>query len=139
LRGCFIVVRAASSVWLFQVVAMDLSRTVFRRIQLNMLFSLLFNVLGIPIAAGVIYPWAQTRLPPELAALAMALSSVSVVTSSLLLRRYVPPHIPIDSGPQPSGRFESVAADQQPGSFAAAAKQRASTGNHMELASLSDV
>jgi hypothetical protein len=73
------------------VVALDLSRVVFRRIQLNMLFSLGFNVLGIPIAAGALYASLHTRLPPELAALAMALSSVSVVTSSLLLRRYRAP------------------------------------------------
>jgi len=54
-----------------------------------------FNILGIPIAAGAIYPATYTRLPPELAALAMALSSVSVVTSSLLLRRYAAPVVPI--------------------------------------------
>jgi hypothetical protein len=76
------------------VVALDLSRVVFQRIKLNMLFSLGFNVLGIPIAAGALYPWLQLRLPPELAGLAMALSSVSVVTSSLLLRRYQAPQCP---------------------------------------------
>ena len=47
--------------------------------------------LGIPVAAGALYPAMRVRLPPEAAALAMALSSVSVVTSSLLLKRYVPP------------------------------------------------
>jgi uncharacterized membrane protein YgcG len=58
-----------------------------------MLFSLGFNCLGIPIAAGAIYPATQQRLPPEVAGLAMALSSVSVVVSSLLLRRYRPPTV----------------------------------------------
>jgi uncharacterized membrane protein YgcG len=58
-----------------------------------MLFSLGFNCLGIPVAAGVIYPATQQRLPPEVAGLAMALSSVSVVVSSLLLRRYRPPTV----------------------------------------------
>lgn len=76
-------------------VALDLSRHIFRRIQLNMIFSLGFNTLGIPIAAGALYPHLQTRLPPELAAAAMALSSVSVVLSSLHLRRYKPPSIPL--------------------------------------------
>jgi soluble P-type ATPase len=78
------------------VTAIDLSRRIFQRIRLNMLFSLGFNALGIPIAAGVLFPSTGSRLPPELAALAMALSSVSVVTSSLLLRRYVAPVIDID-------------------------------------------
>jgi len=76
------------------VVALDLSRVVFQRIRLNMLFSLGFNALGIPLAAGALYPWVQVRLPPSLAGLAMALSSVSVVTSSLLLRRYTAPPLP---------------------------------------------
>ena len=68
----------------------------FRRIQLNMLFSLGYNCLGIPIAAGALYPATGARLPPELAALAMALSSVSVVVSSLMLRRYRPAEIALD-------------------------------------------
>ena len=61
-----------------------------------MLFSLLFNVLAIPISAGAIYPATGSRLPPEVAALAMALSSVSVVTSSLLLNRYRPPALLVE-------------------------------------------
>ena len=73
--------------------ALHLSRTIFRRIQLNLLFSLLYNCLGIPIAAGVFYPFVQERLPPTLAGAAMALSSVSVVLSSLSLRLYRPPSL----------------------------------------------
>jgi Cu+-exporting ATPase len=73
--------------------ALDLSRTIFRRIQWNFAFSLLYNILGIPIAAGVFYPLIHTRLPPTLAALAMALSSFSVVMNSLALRLYRPPKI----------------------------------------------
>jgi len=73
--------------------ALDLSRTIFRRIQLNLLWSLLYNTLGIPIAAGAFYPIVQRRLPPTVAALAMALSSISVVLSSLSLRLYKPPVI----------------------------------------------
>jgi hypothetical protein len=46
------------------------------------------------MAAGILYPFTQMRLPPEVAGLAMAASSVSVVTSSLLLRRYRPPVMP---------------------------------------------
>lgn len=73
--------------------ALHLSRSIFRRIQVNLLCSLLYNVLGIPLAAGVFYPLVQMRLPPTVAALAMALSSVSVVLSSLSLRFYRPPTV----------------------------------------------
>lgn len=73
------------------VAALDISRVTFRRIKINLFFSLAYNAAGIPIAAGALYPLIRARLPPEVAALAMALSSVSVVLSSLALTRYVPP------------------------------------------------
>eukprot|EP01043_Picozoa_sp_COSAG02_P037186 COSAG02_NODE_2773_length_8058_cov_8.208820_4_plen_1148_part_00 len=73
------------------VVALHLSRVVFNRIRLNFVWALGFNILGIPLAAGLLYPAMQVRLPPEAAGAAMALSSVTVVSSSLLLRRYKPP------------------------------------------------
>jgi P-type Cu+ transporter len=75
------------------VTALDLSRVLFRRIQLNLVFSLIYNCLGIPVAAGVFYPIVQVKLPPTLAAVAMALSSLSVVLSSLALRLYRPPKV----------------------------------------------
>mmetsp|Transcript_1437 Transcript_1437/g.1930 ORF Transcript_1437/g.1930 Transcript_1437/m.1930 type:complete len:564 (-) Transcript_1437:28-1719(-) len=71
--------------------AIDLSRVIFGRIKLNFVFSLVYNCLGIPVAAGALYPFIHTRLPPTLAAVAMALSSLSVVGSSLALRLYQPP------------------------------------------------
>jgi len=73
------------------VAALDISRVTFQRIRINLFFSLAYNVLGVPIAAGALFPLLRVRLPPEVAALAMALSSVSVVLSSLLLMRYRPP------------------------------------------------
>ena len=73
------------------VAALDISRVTFRRIKLNLFFSLAYNALGIPVAAGALFPVIGTRLPPEVAALAMALSSVSVVLSSLHLSTYRPP------------------------------------------------
>lgn len=73
------------------VVAIDLSKRVFRRIQLNFLWAFAYNIIGIPIAAGVFYPLMHVHLPPEVAGLAMALSSVSVILSSLALRWYTPP------------------------------------------------
>jgi len=73
------------------VTALDLSRAIYRRIKLNFVWALGYNSLAIPVAAGVLYPVLFKALPPFMAALAMALSSVSVLTSSLLLNRYRPP------------------------------------------------
>lgn len=75
------------------IVAMDLAQTTYRRIRINFAWAFLYNLFGIPIAAGVFYPLLHRALPPEVAGLAMALSSVSVVLSSLLLRLYRKPTI----------------------------------------------
>ena len=69
--------------------AIDLSKETMGKIKQNMFFALFYNVIGIPIAARV-FMFAGLILKPELAGLAMALSSISVVGNSLLLRRYVP-------------------------------------------------
>ncbi|THH19785.1 hypothetical protein EW146_g1467 [Bondarzewia mesenterica] len=69
----------------------DLSRTVFRRVKFNFLWACLYNMAALPIAAGVIYPAGHARLNPVWGSLAMALSSVSVVCSSLALKLYSPP------------------------------------------------
>lgn len=82
--------------------ALDLSRIIFRRIQLNFLWSLMYNCLSIPLAAGVFYPFFHARLPPTVAALAMALSSISVVASSLALRLYRAPEILVPSSASPA-------------------------------------
>ena len=71
--------------------AIDLSRIVFARIRLNYAWALGYNVLMIPLAAGVLYPSLHVRLAPWAAGIAMALSSVSVVCSSLMLKRYRKP------------------------------------------------
>ena len=75
------------------VTALHLSRAVFNRIRLNFGWALGYNVLGIPLAAGVFFPLMHTGVPPEVAGLAMALSSTSVVLSSLMLKRYVKPDV----------------------------------------------
>jgi cation transport ATPase len=58
-----------------------------RNIRQNLVFAFAYNVIGIPIAAGVLYPAFGLLLSPILAALAMSLSSVSVIVNALRLRR----------------------------------------------------
>ncbi|KAI7843072.1 hypothetical protein COHA_003243 [Chlorella ohadii] len=70
------------------LVAIDLSKRTFRRIRLNYAWAFSYNLLAVPIAAGALYPPLHWQLPPWVAGAAMALSSVTVVCSSLLLRRY---------------------------------------------------
>jgi Cu+-exporting ATPase len=65
-----------------------LSRAIVRNIRQNLFFAFVYNALGIPIAAGALYPLTHTLLHPAVAAAAMAFSSVSVVTNALRLRRY---------------------------------------------------
>ncbi len=69
--------------------AVRLSRRTMRTIRQNLFFALVYNCLGIPLAAGLFYPWLGVMLPPMFAAAAMALSSVSVVSNSLRLKRFV--------------------------------------------------
>ena len=66
--------------------ARTLSRATMRNIRQNLLFALIYNAAGIPIAAGVLYPSLGLLLSPVIAALAMALSSVSVISNALRLR-----------------------------------------------------
>ena len=73
------------------VTALDLSRVVMRRIRLNFCWAFGYNIVGIPLAAGALYPALYIQFPPMFAGAAMTLSSVSVVCSSLLLRLYQPP------------------------------------------------
>ncbi len=67
--------------------AMALSRATMRNIRQNLFFAFAYNFLGIPLAAGVLFPWYGILLSPMVASLAMSLSSVSVIANSLRLRR----------------------------------------------------
>ncbi len=70
--------------------ARALSRATMKNIRQNLFFAFVYNALGIPIAAGVLYPVARLLLSPMIAAAAMSLSSVSVIGNALRLRRFVP-------------------------------------------------
>ncbi|MEP6571694.1 MAG: heavy metal translocating P-type ATPase, partial [Gemmatimonadota bacterium] len=70
--------------------AIRLSRRTMRVIRQNLFWAFVYNVVGIPVAAGVLYPGFGIHLTPAMAAAAMAVSSVSVVTNSLRLRGFRP-------------------------------------------------
>jgi Cu+-exporting ATPase len=75
--------------------ALDVSRTTLRRIKINFGWAFVYNVVGIPFAAGVFYPTYGLHLPPMFAGVAMTASSVCVVCSSLLLNCYRPPSVSV--------------------------------------------
>jgi len=66
--------------------AIRLSRAVMRNIRQNLFFAFVYNALGIPIAAGLLYPMFHILLSPIIAGAAMSLSSVSVIGNALRLR-----------------------------------------------------
>ncbi len=68
------------------VKAIALSRAVMRNIRQNLFFAFLYNALGIPIAAGILYPFTGLLLNPMIAGAAMAFSSVSVIGNALRLK-----------------------------------------------------
>ena len=70
--------------------ARRLSQTTMSNIRQNLFFAFIYNAAGVPIAAGLLYPFFGILLSPIIAAAAMALSSVSVVTNALRLNRVTP-------------------------------------------------
>lgn len=72
------------------VTAIKLSRATIRNIRQNLFFAFIYNIIGIPIAAGILFPISGWLLNPIIAGAAMALSSVSVVTNALRLRNFQP-------------------------------------------------
>jgi Cu+-exporting ATPase len=75
------------------VTAIALSRATIRTVKQNLFWAFIYNVIGIPLAAGALYPLTGWLLSPVIASAAMSMSSVSVVTNSLRLRRFRPPAI----------------------------------------------
>ena len=72
------------------VAALELGRATMGRIRSNLGWAFGYNIIGIPLAMGLLFPWTGWLLPPAFAAAAMSLSSVSVVSNSLLLRWWQP-------------------------------------------------
>ena len=72
------------------VAAINLSKKTYRKMLTNLFWAFIYNLIGIPIAAGILYYITGFFLPPYLAAVFMASSSVSVVTNALFLKRYEP-------------------------------------------------
>jgi Cu+-exporting ATPase len=97
------------------VTAILLSRATMRNIRQNLFFALAYNGVGIPVAAGILYPFAGIRLSPIIAAAAMALSSLSVVTNANRLRRWHPAPLPPVTGTGIEPRMETPAAPPGPG------------------------
>lgn len=96
--------------------AMDLSRAVLRNIKQNLFWAFFYNSIGIPVAAGVLYPALHLTLNPMLAAAAMSLSSVCVVSNALRLRGWKPsvfPDQPVPTAPLPeSAVFQSQGKEE---------------------------
>ncbi|MFD1546044.1 heavy metal translocating P-type ATPase [Nonomuraea guangzhouensis] len=102
------------------VTAVRLSRTTMRNIRQNLFLAFVYNVVGIPVAAGVLYPFLGIRLSPVFAAAAMALSSLSVVGNANRLRRFTPPallpapplppdqHVTVETGAESTAVTEPV-------------------------------
>ncbi|WP_228013676.1 HAD-IC family P-type ATPase, partial [Nostoc edaphicum] len=72
------------------VTAIQLSRATINNIKQNLFFAFIYNVIGIPIAAGILFPIFGWLLNPIIAGAAMALSSLSVVSNALRLRKFQP-------------------------------------------------
>lgn len=96
--GTDIAIEAASIVLLKNdlrdvLIALNLTSVAYRRIKYNFFWAFIYNVIGIPLAAGTIYMWTGVYIDTLIAAATMACSSVAVVLSSLWLNRYRPPEL----------------------------------------------
>ncbi|GGN88320.1 hypothetical protein GCM10011579_082000 [Streptomyces albiflavescens] len=109
------------------VTAIRLSRATMRNIRQNLFFALIYNAVGVPLAAGALYPLWGIRLSPIIAAAAMALSSLSVVTNASRLRRWRPQPLTDARPARVQPRVES-AADRAPAAGSTAAP--AGSGHH---------
>ena len=96
------------------VTAIGLSRATMRNIRQNLFLAVVYNALGIPIAAGILYPFFELRLSPMIAAAAMTASSLSVVLNANRLRRWEARELPPPSADSPGAAERGVAAVPAP-------------------------
>jgi Cu+-exporting ATPase len=94
------------------VTAIALSRSTMRNIRQNLFLAFIYNGVGIPIAAGLLYPFIGVQLSPMIAAAAMAASSLSVVTNASRLRRWHPHPIDASKVPNAAEPTVEVGADE---------------------------
>jgi Cu+-exporting ATPase len=104
------------------VTAIALSRATMRNIRQNLFFALAYNGVGIPVAAGVLYPAFGIRLSPIIAAAAMALSSLSVVGNANRLHRWHPAPLPPAAVVSIEPQVETAAGHATPAHLEAAGK-----------------
>src|SRR5680860_161953 len=95
------------------VTAIRLSRATMRNIRQNLFLAFVYNSVGIPVAVGALYPFFGIRLSPIIAAAAMALSSLSVVTNANRLRRFTPPRLSSHPTVRAVGPTVEVGADHE--------------------------
>ncbi len=96
------------------VVALEVAKATMRKVKQNLFWAFIYNMLGIPLAAGLLYPFISLIISPELAGLLMAVSSITVTLNTLLLKGFKP-SIRRDDRPQrgagePESRLAPVAA-----------------------------
>jgi P-type Cu+ transporter len=72
------------------VVALEVAKATMRKVKQNLFWAFVYNALGIPLGAGLLYSFMALIVSPELASAFMAISSVSVTLNTLLLKRFVP-------------------------------------------------
>jgi P-type Cu+ transporter len=71
-------------------VALEVAQATMRKVKQNLFWAFIYNMLGIPLAAGLLYPFVSIIISPELAGLLMAISSITVTLNTLLLKRFKP-------------------------------------------------